>query len=573
MEALDTSIGTIEDVEAYLEVPVLGIIPHVDRTEVKEAILTEHHFSDRDHVLSGDTQLPTHFLPRSAWAESYRALRTNIQFLNVDQEPQTILISSALAEEGKTTTIVNLGIAMAQMGKSVLLVDADLRRPKIARTFGLSSEPGLTEIILGHVDWREAVRMITDIMTGEMGMEEAMSYPGLEQLNIITSGTIPPNPSELLSHPRLPKLVSEFKEEYDTILFDSAPIIPATDAAVLGTQLDGMMLVYQVGKVARGSLKRAKVQMENVKTRVFGVVLNELRLDISPDFQGMRHKDKYYKYGYSYGHSYGDGRRKYQRWIGYIMGPVRKYLGWPGRRTPRLAEEGKLLEDPKEKGALDRTSGHKPVKKSVAPSDVLEPEVAGEKRSSRWRIGAMALSVMLLAVGILWQAGYLAPLLNGFAKPKILAIASESQTASQQPPEIAELQAALVESGGDSTGIPQVIDRSIEAIITASKQPTAATPEALGEVVAEGSTQEGEPTQTPEGYYIKWGVYRDRVNAQNMLALLSEEGAEAFIEQGEGLDRVLLGPFSKYADAKAEAEQLGQKVGRSYWIFGVSSNQ
>ena len=163
------------------------------------------------------------------------------------------------------------------------------------------------------------------------------------------------------------------------ILFDSAPIIPATDAAVLGSQLEGMILVYQVGKVARGSLKRAKVQMDNVKTCVFGVVLNELRVEISPDFQDMRHGDKYYKYGYSYA---GYGRKKHQRWIGRITGAVQKRSGQSRKRTSSSGEERKLLEGAEKEGSLGSTSEHKRTKKQVGPSDILEPEVARKKHSS-----------------------------------------------------------------------------------------------------------------------------------------------------------------------------------------------
>ena len=553
LETLDTSIGTIEDVEAYLDVPVLGIIPHVDINDVKEALLRETQFPGGDRALSRRAHVPTHFLPRSVWAESYRALRTNIQFINVDGGPKTILVSSSVAEEGKTTTLVNLGVATAQMGKNVLLVDADLRKPRVARFFGLPSEPGLSEIIMGNVDWREAVRTITDIMTGDMGMEEAMANPGLEHLSVITSGTIPPNPSELLSRPRVGELVEQLKQEYDMILFDSAPIIPATDAAVLASKLEGMVLVYQVGQVARGTLKRAKVQMDNVRTKVFGVVLNELRAEVSPDFQDME------RYKYKYGYGYGQVEVARRGWLARAGTWFRRFTGWPSR-VHRPREETELEQEPPK-----------------------APPTAPQKRRTVWKALAVALSATVVVLGVLWQTGYLAALRNRLSKPGAPAPESQRQQAVEAPAERVKPEELLAEPRDEAADIKRAIDSLIQtrtavpAADSIAPLPIEQAPELPVSPVKAQPEQaglQGQPGEKPaSGYYVQWGAYGKLVSAQRTVTLLNTCDAQAFIQEQQGIYKVEIGPLPVYRDALAEGERLRERTGLTYWIVPAAFKQ
>ncbi|MHB9027739.1 MAG: polysaccharide biosynthesis tyrosine autokinase [Candidatus Latescibacterota bacterium] len=295
-EAFDTSIGTIEDVEGYLGVPVIGLIPQIGMQELKDdiAFSRKDNPENKDKILDEHARLVIHYAPRSPLAESYRSLRTNIQFLSFEREAKVLLFSSSSPREGKTTTIVNLALTMAQSGNRVLLVDADMRKPKVDRIFGLDRDRGLSEIILGNHDWRSCIKTVTDIITGEHGLTDIILTPGIDNLHIITCGAIPPNPSELLNSDSMDRFMSETRAEYDMVLFDCSPVLPATDTAVLGRKVDGVVFVYAFGRVPRGSLKRAKAQLETVKVRVIGVVLNGIRNEASVDFQDYKYKKYYY---------------------------------------------------------------------------------------------------------------------------------------------------------------------------------------------------------------------------------------------------------------------------------------
>ncbi|MBI4633952.1 MAG: AAA family ATPase [Deltaproteobacteria bacterium] len=293
IETFDTSIGAVEDVEEFLGVRVLGIVPYIDFDELQTTLQEKLKKEIDDDQLWRTARLISHFAPKTTSAESYRALRTNINFVKLETEIKTIVLTSSSPQEGKTTCSCNLAIAMAQAGNKVLLVDGDFRRPVISKIFGIQSLPGLTDVILGNYEWRNVVRSITDLMMGKMTMEEIMVTPGLDNLSIMTCGTIAPNPAELVSTRVNTDFIKESHEEYDFVIIDGPPILAATDAAIWGTKADGVIIVYQVGKVARGALKRAKAQLDNVKARIIGVVLNGLKAEISPDFE---YHDKYYYY-------------------------------------------------------------------------------------------------------------------------------------------------------------------------------------------------------------------------------------------------------------------------------------
>lgn len=297
VETFDTSLGAIEDVEQTLKTPVLGVIAHAEGKALQESLKEKFPEGGKDFFDPQKVNLISHFAPKSMVSESFRALRTNIQFKDAESNVKALAVTSASPQEGKTFVSINLAITMAQAGKKTLLIGSDMRKPMIDRAFGIEMAPGLSEILLGNSPWRETVKTISDILVGKMELDEALFTPGLDNLHVITSGTMPPNPAELVESKRLREFIEEAKEEYDLIIFDSPPILSTADAAILGSKVDGVLLVYRVGTVSRGLLKRSTSQLEQVKCNILGVVLNGLKPEVSPDFQDF----KYYKHYYSYG--------------------------------------------------------------------------------------------------------------------------------------------------------------------------------------------------------------------------------------------------------------------------------
>ena len=294
VESLDTSIGTIEDVEAYLQVPVLGLIPNIDvAKEIREVGEVDPASID-EGVVERYAFLITLLLPKSTIAEAYRSLRTNLEFLRLEKDLKTIVVTSASLSEGKTTTAINLAISMAQMGRKTLLIEADLRKPYLHHAFGIPKDPGLAEVIIGTYEWTDVLRTATDLMLGKLGLEKVVTAPGIDNLHILTSGNPPPNPAEFLNSQKMADLIRAFRDAYDAVIFDCSPVLPVTDAVILGAKTDGCLIVYRVGKVARSALRRVKTLMENVRIRVLGVVLTGLRSEVSPDFQDL----EYYRYAY-----------------------------------------------------------------------------------------------------------------------------------------------------------------------------------------------------------------------------------------------------------------------------------
>jgi len=296
IETFDTSIGAIEEVEELIGVPVLGIIPYVSVKEIKATLEEKYPEGMDEEISERHARLVSHFAPESVLAESFRALRTNLNFTSLEKNIKTVVFTSSSPREGKTTSVVNLAITMAQGGSKVLLVEGDFRKPVISRMFGLDQSSGLTDVILGNYKWREVIRTVTDIMMGKMGMDDIMRTPGIDNLNIMTCGTIPPNPAELTGSKAISEFIGEARAEYDMVLMDVPAVLAATDAAILGSRADGVVLVYQVGKVSRITLKRAKAQLDNVRANVIGVVLNGLKAEISPDFSGYDYYKRYYAY-------------------------------------------------------------------------------------------------------------------------------------------------------------------------------------------------------------------------------------------------------------------------------------
>ncbi len=311
VETMDTSLGTIEDVEEILGVPVLGVIPAVDEFSSKE--------KGHDGKPLKNRPLVTHFAPRSPVSEAYRSLRTNLQFLWKDREAKVFLVTSSSLQEGKTYNVVNLSLSLAQAGEKVLLIDADLRRPAAHNTFGLQRQPGLTDYIVGISEskppgengfelemgsrpefqlsdgsWKDVTNTVIDVMLGDFAFEDILKTPGMDNLHIINAGQGLLNPAEILRSPRFKEFLHEVRDHYDVIIVDTPPVLPVADAFEVAPEVDGVILVYEVGRIGRGILNRAKVQLENVNSNVLGVILNNVKPDVAPDFYRYR-TDYYYE--------------------------------------------------------------------------------------------------------------------------------------------------------------------------------------------------------------------------------------------------------------------------------------
>lgn len=212
--------------------------------------------------------------PKSPVAEAYRTLRTNIQFSSFDNKVQSIVITSSGPGEGKSTTASNLAVVMAESGNSTILIDCDQRRPIQHKVFGVSNQVGISDLLIGNIKFEEAVK-----------------YTGIENLSLLTSGTRPPNPAELLASSKMKNFVKALKERYEYIIIDAPPIIPVTDAQLIASHVDGTVLVVASGQAEREAAVKSKELLEKVNAKILGVVLNKLEV-----------KEKGY-YSYYYGES------------------------------------------------------------------------------------------------------------------------------------------------------------------------------------------------------------------------------------------------------------------------------
>jgi tyrosine-protein kinase Etk/Wzc len=292
IENLDTSIGTIEDVEKYLAIPVLGVIPRINIDPHSRATVSGRK-GDRSHLLR--SKLIVYHASKSPFVEAYHTLRTNLKFTLPKPRGNIIAFSSAGIGEGKSLTTSNFALAAAQSGIKTLLVESDLRLPSLHKIFGLPRDPGFSDCLIGTRPWTSVLRGTTDFLMSSMGMEKILQAPGIENLSVITSGQIPPNPIDLFNAAQIGTIFGEMAEQYDLIILDCPPILLFADTLILGTYASGVAIVYRVGKMARGALKRAKDQLVNVKVKPLGVVLNDLTSsDMEPHYGYYYYSSKYY---------------------------------------------------------------------------------------------------------------------------------------------------------------------------------------------------------------------------------------------------------------------------------------
>lgn len=209
--------------------------------------------------------------PKSPISEQYRTIRTNIQFSSIDQEVSTIMVTSSGPGEGKSTTVANLAVVFAQQGKSVLLVDADLRKPTVHYTFNLTNTTGLTNVLTNQIELSEAVKL-TDVAN----------------LVVLPSGPIPPNPSELLGSRAMKAFLENAQKDYSLIMFDTPPVLAVTDAQILANQCDGTILVVSSETTEVEAAVKSKELLAAANAKVLGVVLNNKKVDTN---------NQYYYYG------------------------------------------------------------------------------------------------------------------------------------------------------------------------------------------------------------------------------------------------------------------------------------
>lgn len=256
---LDDTLKSVDDVERYIHMPTLALIP-ATRSSEKLRLKGDGSAAPGEEVGSALALIDD---VRSPVAESYRHLRTSLLLSSAGQPPKTILVTSSQPSEGKTTTAVNTAVMLAQTGAEVVLIDCDLRRPRVHAHFHIPNTGG-----------------VTNYLSGEMNLDSLIhTYDKIPNLKLMTSGPVPPNPAELLGSEEMRKLVSTLSERFTHIIMDSPPAISFTDASILSTIVDGVMLVVHGGRSSRAVVRRARQQLIDVGAHLFGVVLNNVKLE------------------------------------------------------------------------------------------------------------------------------------------------------------------------------------------------------------------------------------------------------------------------------------------------------
>ncbi|MDD2890068.1 MAG: polysaccharide biosynthesis tyrosine autokinase [bacterium] len=274
LEALDKSIKTVEDVEKVL--PVIGSVPSIKR-EGKRKTIVWLKGTQTNKEKEGRIRLLTNLPARSHAVESYRGIRTNIGFASPDKPLKMVLITSACPSEGKSLTTANLAIIMAQTNMKTLVIDADLRKPQVAYLFDKPREPG-----------------VTDVLAGSAELKDVIIPTVIDNLWIIPAGTIPPDPTTLLSSQKTKDLLNKLRKDFDFILIDTPPIVSVTDALILSPEVDGVILVARSEKTGKDTILKAFKLLNNRNTKVLGAVINDV------DVEHVYGRYGYYSHYYDY---------------------------------------------------------------------------------------------------------------------------------------------------------------------------------------------------------------------------------------------------------------------------------
>ena len=290
-ESLDNTVKSMEFIDK-LNLPILAIIPAIgqkyqsrnrkNRRKSKKNTFDQVEENNIKNVDKLQRRLIMNEDPKSPIAESYRSLRTSLQYADIDENHKTIMVSSPGPGEGKSTTIMNLAITYANLGKKTVLVDTDLRKPVVHKVFECEKDIGVSHYLSGKITDVTKIAKNTDI----------------NNLDVITCGVVPPNPSELLSSDKFKNLIADLDREYDIILFDAPPILAVTDSVILSQYMKNFIMVTRVGVTDKNGLRRALTTMSQVNSKITGVVMNAL------DITSSYYSGNYYNYYYYY-HYYG----------------------------------------------------------------------------------------------------------------------------------------------------------------------------------------------------------------------------------------------------------------------------
>jgi len=264
LEYLDDSIRSSEEVERLLHLPALAVIPSTTGAIRRRLAAAPGALQKRNGNPASNSELLINVENHSPLAEAYRHLRTSVLLSTAGRAPKTLLVTSSLPGEGKTTTAVNTAVSLAQTGARVVIIDADMRRPRLRTIFGLSDRAGLSSILSSESSEADMLAMITKDET--------------TRLNLLTSGPIPPNPAELLGSDQMRRLLAFLEQEFTHIVVDSPPISSFTDGVLISTMVDGVLLVVHGGKTSRHIVKRSRQLLNDVGAKVFGVVLNNVSI-------------------------------------------------------------------------------------------------------------------------------------------------------------------------------------------------------------------------------------------------------------------------------------------------------
>lgn len=251
--SFDTRIHSVADLEEITNIPVVGRIAHDDSIARRPLVV--------------------HDAPRSPRAEAFRTTRTNLQFFAAHDNAKVFVVTSPAPDEGKTHVVANLAVVLAESGARVALVEADLRRPRLAGVMGIEGAVGLSDVLIGRAT-----------------LDDVLQPWGTHNLTVLSSGQIPPNPSELLGSPAMQQVLNQLREQADYVLIDAPPVLPVTDAAILSTYASGCLLIGSIGQTRRQTIEQAIESLENVGGRVLGLIVNRVPMRGSGDSSLITYK-------------------------------------------------------------------------------------------------------------------------------------------------------------------------------------------------------------------------------------------------------------------------------------------
>jgi succinoglycan biosynthesis transport protein ExoP len=281
LEYLDDTVHSTEEVERLLHLPALAVIPSALGNGRRRLLAGPGALQKRNGNPSENPELLMNVDGRSPLAESYRHLRTSVLLSTAGRAPRSLLVTSSLPGEGKTTTAVNTAVSLAQTGASVVIIDADMRRPRLRSIFGLSDRPGLSSILSNDLSEAEVFAMVSQ--------EEVTG------LHLLTAGPIPPNPAELLGSDQMRRLLMVLQTKFNHVVVDSPPVSSFTDGVLISSMVDGVLLVVHGGKSSRHVVKRSRQLLQDVGAKIFGVVLNNVNLQSHDYYYQRYYGSNYYK--------------------------------------------------------------------------------------------------------------------------------------------------------------------------------------------------------------------------------------------------------------------------------------